>query len=509
MGFTEEEIKQIKANDLTVEKVEEQIENFKKGFPFTKLHKSCFLGKEIKKISDSDFEEIISYHQKAQKNGRITKFVPASGAATRMFKSLQFFFNNYDQFSAMNLDDLALGNTDISESLKFFEKIKEFAFFEDLEKIISKYSLNIDVLIKNRDIKTLIDYTLNDKALNYSNLPKSLIKFHKYDNKARTSFEEHLVEGNLYAKDKNDIVRLHFTVSEEHLELVKTLFESVKKEYDSNFELSFSIQKSSTDTIAVNLDNTPFKDKNGNLVFRPAGHGALIEILNDLKSDIVFIKNIDNVVPDKIKETTVIYKKLISGYLLKTQAKIFNYLNLIEKNESYDLEEIKLFMKNDLNIEIDNKLSQENQKEVIFSLLNRPLRVCGMVKNEGEPGGGPFVVIDKNNNLSLQIVESSQIDLKNDSQKEILTNSSHFNPVDLVCALKDYKNNNFDLKKYIDYETGFISSKSKDGKQLKAMELPGLWNGAMANWNTIFVEVPIITFNPVKTINDLLRKEHI
>ncbi|MFN8673029.1 MAG: DUF4301 family protein [Candidatus Sericytochromatia bacterium] len=507
MNFTNEELEQIKENDSTVETVINQIEAFKKGFPFTNLAKPCSLGKEIKKLEEKDFSEIISYHDKAQSEGRITKFVPASGAASRMFKSLLFFFNNYDQFSHMNLDDLAIGNDDIKETLLFFNKIKSFAFFNSLNEMVTKYGLDIEDLIAKKDIKTLVDYVLNEKALNYSNLPKSLIEFHKYNDTSRTSFEEHLVESELYVKDNNSNAKIHFTVSEEHLDLVKELFEKIKTNYSTNFEISFSLQKKSTDTIAVNIDNTPFKDKNGNLVFRPAGHGALIENLNDLLADVIFIKNIDNVVPDRLKETTVTYKKLISGYLLKTQAKIFSYLEQLENNQA-NLDEIINFMSDELMLEIETNLDKETKVKKIFSLLNRPIRVCGMVKNQGEPGGGPFVVKDTNNHLSLQIVETSQINLKDENQKDILAKSSHFNPVDLVCAVKNYKGNNFNLKDYIDYNTGFISNKSKDGKALKAMELPGLWNGAMAHWNTIFVEVPLITFNPVKTVNDLLRAEH-
>lgn len=507
--LTESEKSQIEKHGLNEEVINKQVDNFKRGFPFTKLHKSCSIEKEIKKLEEKDFEAIINNHNKAQKEGRITKFVPASGAASRMFKSLLAFYNDSEKFESKNLEELATQNGDIKEVLKFFNDITKFAFFDDLKTALANDGLDINVLIANKDIKKLVEYVTKDNALNYSNLPKSIIKFHQYTNNSRTSFEEHLVEGNLYAKDENNKVRLHFTVSQEHTELIKELFESLKNNYDSIFDISFSIQKTSTDTIAVDMENNLFKDKNEHLVFRPAGHGALIENLNDLNADIVFIKNIDNVVPDRLKDQTVLYKKLISGYLLKTQAKIFEYLNKLDNNQVNKdlLSEIESFLKTELNISINN--NETAKLTTIKKLLNRPIRVCGMVKNEGEAGGGPFVVEDENKNLSLQIVESSQIDLKNPTQKEILTTSTHFNPVDLVCGVKDYKGNNFDLSSYIDPNTGFISVKSKDGRDLKAMELPGLWNGAMAHWNTIFVEVPIITFNPVKTINDLLRKEHL
>lgn len=507
--FTASEKSQIENHGLNDEIVAYQIEKFKKGFPFTKLAKSCSIEKEIKRIEEKDFESIINNHEKAQLEGRITKFVPASGAASRMFKSLLAFYNDYEKFENKNLEELATQNGDIKEVLKFFSGLHNFAFFEDLKNILAKENLDINTLINNKEIKTIIEYLIKDIGLNYANLPKSVLKFHKYTDNSRTSFEEHLVEGNLYAKDENNKVRLHFTVSQEHTELIKELFETIKTNYDSIFEIGFSIQKTSTDTVAVDMENNLFKDKNNNLVFRPAGHGALIENLEDLQGDIVFIKNIDNVVPDRLKDMTILYKKIISGYLLKIQEKIFAYLNKIDKNEldTVLLKEIELFLENELNISINSY--DTNKTEAIHKLLNRPIRVCGMVKNEGEAGGGPFVVEDENKELSLQIVESSQIDLKNEEQKTILTHSTHFNPVDLVCALKDYKGNNFKLSNYIDPNTGFISIKSKDGKDLKAMELPGLWNGAMAHWNTIFIEVPIITFNPVKTINDLLRKEHL
>ncbi|MCD4720334.1 MAG: DUF4301 family protein, partial [Desulfobacula sp.] len=352
--------------------------------------------------------------------------------------------------------------------------------------------------------------------LDYGKLPKGLLKFHRYEHSNRVALEEHLVEAAMYGVSKNKKAYVHFTVSPEHLEKFKTQVDQVKDEYeklfDITFEISYSVQKSSTDMIAVDMNNEPFREKDGSLLFRPGGHGALIENLNDLEADLIFIKNIDNVVPDRLKEITTTYKKVIGGLLLKLQSKTFEFLKELEKSESTNLiEKIEAFAQSDLNIKIPNgfnELGPDEKKSFLFRHLNRPIRICGMVKNEGEPGGGPFWVKNSKGEVSLQVVESSQVNASDEEQMKILQSSTHFNPVDLVCGTRNYKGESFDLHEFIDPETGFISIKSKDGKNLKAQELPGLWNGAMADWITIFVEVPIITFNPVKTVNDLLRPQH-
>jgi hypothetical protein len=353
--------------------------------------------------------------------------------------------------------------------------------------------------------------------LNLGNMPKGMIKFHHYGNFSRTAAGEHLVEGAHYCANRTKNVNVHLTVSPEHLSGFKDLIAYVQPYYESMFgviyNVEFSVQKPSTDTIAVGMNNQPFREKDGSLVFRPGGHGALIENLNDMDCDVVFIKNIDNVVPDRLKSETYRYKKILGGLLLQIQGKAFSLLKALEVRPPAEevINDAVQFCEQQISISFPEDFYYWlASKKVAFlqEILNRPVRICGMVKNEGEPGGGPFWVKDKQGNISLQIVESSQINMNDAGQKKIFSTSTHFNPVDIVCSLKNYKGEKFDLHHFIDPDTGFIAVKSKDGKQLKALELPGLWNGAMAKWITVFVEVPIITFNPVKTVNDLLREQH-
>ena len=370
------------------------------------------------------------------------------------------------------------------------------------------------MLAENR-YKDIVSQLLQSNGLNYGNLPKGLLLFHNYADGPRTPMEEHLVEAALYA-DCNGEANIHFTVSHDHLELFKTKVKEkanhLAKQFGVTYQINFSEQKPSTDTIAVNPDNTPFRNADGSLLFRPAGHGALIENLNEIDADIVFIKNIDNVVPDRLKSSTITYKQLLAGILVDTQQKVFDYIKQLETKDCNHekLEEIKQFVQTVLccNKKDINKLNDNDLKEYLKEKLNRPIRVCGVVKNIGEPGGGPFLTYNEDGTISPQILESSQIDKSNKAYVEMFRNGTHFNPVDLVCAIKDYQGNSFTLPNYVDHSTGFITNKSKDGRELKAQELPGLWNGAMSNWNTIFVEVPLETFNPVKTVNDLLRQQH-
>ena len=374
---------------------------------------------------------------------------------------------------------------------------------------------NIEALMGEGNYKAVVANLLEAKGLNYGQLPKGLLLFHSYEDGARTPLEEHLVEGALYA-DSKGMVHIHYTVSPEH----RTLFEKkvadtkdkYEKAYNVKYDITFSEQKPSTDTIAVNPDDTPFRNADGSLLFRPGGHGALIENLNEIPADVVFIKNIDNVVPDRLKADTVTYKQVIAGVLVSLQEKAFEYLRLLDEG-TYNhekLEEMIRFVQRDLCCRKHDIKELEDAELVIYlrSKLNRPMRVCGVVKNVGEPGGGPFLTYNQDGTVSLQILESSQIDKSNTEYMKMFTEGTHFNPVDLVCAVKNYKGEKFNLPDYVDRTTGFISSKSKNGKDLKALELPGLWNGAMSNWNTVFVEVPLSTFNPVKTVNDLLREQH-
>ncbi len=506
--FTNKDIEQIKSRGIDIKNVELQIENFKKGFPYANLVKAATVGDGLVAIEEKQATGLIKYYDEASKSKVIVKFVPASGAASRMFKNL-FGFIEEGRSEPANDGFHSVGN--------FFEHIKDFAFYEDLKGIMKKEGIDIEEKLKKGEYAVILEYLLNEKGLGYGKLPKGLLKFHKHKDGHRMPVEEHIVESIEYGISKNKNAFIHFTVSPEHLDNFKKEVEALKEKYEDatgvSFDISFSIQKPSTDTIAVDMDNNPFRDKDGNLVFRPGGHGALIENLSELDADLVFIKNIDNVVPDRMKSDTAKFKKVLGGLLLSVQEKTFKYLHQLE-NDNIDnslLNEIESFANSELNItfpaEYDSFTNDEKQKYLI-SRLNRPIRVCGMVKNEGEPGGGPFWVKNSKGQVSLQIVESSQINQNDPDQKKILENATHFNPVDLVCGIKDYKGERFDLKRFVDPETGFISIKSKDGRDLKAQELPGLWNGAMADWITIFVEVPISTFNPVKTVNDLLRKQH-
>ena len=503
--ITPEDKALLEKKGISEAQIAEQLACFEKGFPFLQLDGAASIEKGILAPAENELNTYLqAWDTYKQSDKNIVKFVPASGAASRMFKNLfEFLGADYD-----------IPTTDFEK--KFFNNIQDFAFYTDLNAACEKNNgKGIEALVNESNYKPVVANLLEEAGLNYGALPKGLLKFHKYDNGARTPLEEHLVEGALYAAGTTGKVNVHFTVSTEHRDLFKALVEEKVSEYAQKYNIeysvSFSEQKPSTDTIAADMENKPFRD-NGKLLFRPGGHGALIENLNDLDADIVFIKNIDNVVPDRLKDETVTYKKLIAGVLVTLQKQAFDYLELLDsgKYTHEQLEEIIRFVQQDLCCRKTDIKELEDAELVIYlrNKLNRPMRVCGMVKNVGEPGGGPFLAYNPDGTISLQILESSQIDMKDEEKKAMFEKGTHFNPVDLVCAVRDYKGNKFDLVKYVDKATGFISYKSKSGKELKALELPGLWNGAMSNWNTVFVEVPLGTFNPVKTVNDLLREQH-
>ena len=493
--FNSKDLKQFEFKNISTDQIVTQLKNFKRGFPYAELTAAATPAKGIKVLSDGEVETMVSVFNDHATGFRIVKMVPASGAASRMFKSLHAFMDGNE-------------NQTSGEVLEFIEKIRDFAFYEELKTVLEKDGLNIE----SCDPKITIEYLLTDKGLGYTSLPKGLLSFHNYPDGPRTPLEEHMVEGLHYSKDQDGQAHLHFTVSPEHKE--KFIAKAASKEDQlasgsSGFNITYSIQKPSTDTLAVDGENNPFRERDGSILFRPGGHGALIENLNELDADIAFIKNIDNVVPDRLKEKTYTYKKVLGGMLIDLQEKTFE---LLEEVEDGNIDENTInTAKNELNIIFPDKwdgLDINDKLEFLRTKLNRPIRICGMVKNEGEPGGGPFWVKNSKGETSLQIVESSQINMEDPEQKQILSEATHFNPVDLVCSLKDHNGQAFDLKEFVDPQTGFISIKSKDGKELKAQELPGLWNGAMADWITVFVEVPIETFNPVKTVNDLLRPQH-
>jgi hypothetical protein len=504
--FTQQDLEVLSKKGISEEKVQAQLSAFATGFPYLTLKSAASLDYGIVSIDDDAavyYQDLWNKYLAANK--QILKFVPASGAASRMFKNLFEFLNA----------SYAEPTTDFEK--KFFAEIEKFAFYKALDAAcVKNEGKGIADLVAAGSYKAVVENLLKEKGLSYGNLPKGLLLFHSYPEAARTALEEHLVEGALYATNGEGKVNLHFTVSPEHVELFKSLVEQCKGVYEKRFavkyEISFSVQKASTDTIAAAMDNTPFRDASGKLLFRPGGHGALIENLNEQDADVIFIKNIDNVVPDRMKSATVKYKQIIGGVLVSLQQKVFSYLQMLE-NGHYTHEQLmemlyflqsKLFIKNP-----ETKLLEDSELALyIKAKLNRPIRVCGMVKNVGEPGGGPFITKNSDGTYSSQILESSQINMNDPDSKEIFSSATHFNPVDLVCAVRDKNGKPFNLLKYVDPQTGFISFKSKDGRELKALELPGLWNGAMSDWNTVFVEVPIETFNPVKTLNDLLRPQH-
>ena len=512
--LSKEDLKQIAAKGIDPKVIDAQIENFRKGFPYINLDRPAIVGDGIKTFNLRDAKKLSYYYDSNSKKYEVLKFVPASGAASRMFKDLFEFIETYTG-SPADLQNLA-SNPKLGQINTFITRIRDFAFYTDLVKVLRKDGFDLEECLRTHDYKTIIEYLLTKKGLNYSNLPKGVLQFHVYPDGPRMSIEEHLVEGAAYCKGKEGRAAIHFTVSPEHadtfLDEINRIKEKYEEMFDVTYELTFSLQKASTDTIAVDLKDKPFREADGSLVFRPGGHGALIENLNDRESEIIFIKNIDNVVPDRMKPDTFLYKKVLGGYLFELQDIVFEYIETLEdRPDDEDLRTILRFIKSKLGFAIDpefNAFRREEKIEYLYRKLNRPIRVCGMVKNEGEPGGGPFWVKEPNGEISLQIVESSQINMDLEVQKEILGKSTHFNPVDIVCGVRDYKGHNFDLPKFINPATGFISNKSKDGKTLKAQELPGLWNGGMADWITVFVEVPVSTFNPVKTVNDLLRPEH-
>ncbi len=512
--FNDKDIIQLKNKGITEEKVIDQINAFKKGIPYIKLIRASGIKDGINPLNEKLLNHYTQIFESSGKLNKI-KFVPASGAASRMFKALYEFKSTC---SKIDFNYKILKSDAYKQVRLFFDNINKFAFYADLKKTLSAKNEDPGQLITDKKFNIILDALLNTQDLNYGNIPKGLLKFHLYNGKSRTAVEEHMVEGALYSKNSDGSVKIHFTASQEHISLFKKLIEHVKANYESEYkvkyDISYSIQKPSTDTIAVDLNNRPFKTGNGELFFRPGGHGALIENLNELDADIVFIKNIDNVLPDRIKKKTQTYKKVLAGMLMEYQKKIFEYIKILRSSpvpEESKFEEIKQFIIQELCFLPGRKImdsDRENISKNLLRILNRPVRVCGMVKNQGEPGGGPFWVKNPNGNITLQIVEIAQINKKDIEQSAIINSSTHFNPVDIVCGIKDYNGKKFDLLKYIDPDTGIISKKTKEGKPIKALELPGLWNGAMSDWNTVFVEVPVSTFSPVKTVNDLLKPEH-
>lgn len=505
MELKEKDLIMLQEKGITPEQLEEQLQMLKNGFPYLKIEAPATNGHGIVNPDENLIQlSLKAWDEYIKKGGRPMKMVPASGAASRMFKDIFAFID--DRHSTPQSDFMK----------KFFDNIEKFAFFPRLNLVcINLYEKSVQSLIKEKRYKEIARALVGKEGLNYGFLPKALLQFHKVTGTSRTPLEEHLAEAAQYASDKNGRARVHFTLSPDHLALARMKVEEkggvLENEFGREFEVSYSCQKPSTDTVGANLDGTPYREDDA-LFFRPGGHGALIENLNDLDADIIFIKNIDNVVPDNRRESTVTYKKVLAGMLIAARQKAHEYCHAL-KSGKYDselLDTMLFFLRDMFNVTHDNadNMTDEEKAAYLLRKLNRPIRVCGMVRNEGEPGGGPFLTYNADGTVSPQILESTQIDPGDKKAVEMLKESTHFNPVDLVCSIKDYENEKYNLLEFVDKSTGFISQKSRQGVEIKALELPGLWNGAMSDWNSIFVEVPADTFNPVKTVNDLLRPAH-
>ncbi|WP_317168158.1 DUF4301 family protein [Leptobacterium flavescens] len=494
---------------ITEEKLYQQIETFKKGIPFVRLAASATVDNGICPCPKEQKDTYIELFDRSKDTLDLLKFVPASGAATRMFKSLFSFLSDFDP-EKESLDSY-IQREQASDIKTFFDRIENFPFYRQIK---DKLTHSID---EDKGKHLFVKEMLDSDALNFGDYPKGLLPFHLYQGRMATAFEEHLREAAVYSTSGGNST-LHFTVSEAHKEQFQDEFKKLKEEVEAgtsvNFKVSFSCQKPSTDTVAVDPENNIFRQDDGSILFRPSGHGALIENLNEQDADIIFIKNIDNVVVKTYKDEVCDYKKVLAGKLLEVQKTAFRFAELLDREADIpgeELKKIREFVEDQLHVSLGDDfkdMEAGDRRAILQRVINRPIRICGMVKNEGEPGGGPFWITNKNGNTSLQIIESAQIDINDKEQKEILQGSTHFNPVDLVCGVRNYKGEKYNLLDFVDASQGFITDKTSQGRKLKALELPGLWNGAMARWNTLFVEVPLITFNPVKTVNDLLKPAH-
>lgn len=486
---------------ITPEEAARHVGLFRNPPPFTRVIRPCRVGDGILQLDPADHPRLLARAEESEGRGLTAKLVPASGAASRMFKALLAFLSGETE-------------TPTGEVRTFFENLPHFAFYEYLAAVMAGDGLDLDTVVRRGDLRTVLSYLLTGRGIAYAELPKGLLLFHRYPDRPRTPFEEHLVEAAATVRDDAGVCRLHFTVSLEHeaefhklLDAARPLFED---RLGCRFEVSFSCQRHATDTLAVDLDNQPFRlEEDGSLLFRPGGHGALLDNLNELAAagwDVVLLKNIDNVVPDARKPVVHHWKQLLTGCLLLLRGQVFAYLERLHGPDGDDpalLDEVRRFLHEEL-----SRPAQAKSVAGLIEALDRPLRVCGVVRNQGEPGGGPFWVESPEGEVTLQIVETSQIDRRSPEQQAALAASTHFNPVDIVCGLHDWRGQAYDLHRFVDPATVFIAEKSHEGRPLKALERPGLWNGAMAGWNTVFVEVPDETFAPVKTVLDLLRPEH-
>lgn len=511
--FTTKDQQQIEAKGISLATVEKQLAYFKRGFPYLSVVKPATIGDGIRSLNTEEVQQAVTSFNEGIKKRRILKFVPASGAATRMFKELFDFLNTCEQQG--KVPEAAIHDKKNYINI-FISNLERFAFYPDLHKVLASEGKDIKAMVVSHDYAGIIRCLLNE-GMHYSSLPKGLLLFHRYGDQSRTAAEEHLVEGAMHARNNDDSVYIHFTVSAEHMEKFSQHIEEKKNLYEKRFgvvyHISYSTQDPSTDIIAVDMHNNPFREADGRLLFRPGGHGALLSNLNALDADCIMIKNIDNITVDRYKDVTYLYKKVLAGILFSTEEKIHGYIKKLNTNRisEAEIKKIENFVKTELCClppMAYNNYDIRQKSAYLLTKLNRPLRCCGMVKSEGDTGGGPFWAMSSDGSQTLQIAETPQLDTKNPEVQKIIDASTHFNPADFALSIKNFRGEKFSLFDFRDPDTGFITKKSKEGKDLKAQELPGLWNGSMSEWNTIFIEVPLITFNPVKSINDLLKETH-
>ncbi len=536
-GFTEKDRAQLRAHGVSEARALAQLEIFRKGQTHTRLERACTLGDGIEALHRGDLPVLIAAHAAAAAQGRALQFVPASGAATRMFKSLTAVMHRPAQASFSELEKSAAQDGEARETIAWFHGLRRFPYYPALSAALAATGKDLEALIAARDYGPILERLLSPGGLNYSERPKALIPFHSYAGGARTSLEEHLAEAAELVRDGEGICRLHFTVSPDHERDILAALESQRGLYAAagiRFETGISRQQPATDTLAAAPGNDPLRNADDTLCFRPGGHGALLENLSGTGGDIVFIRNIDNVVPQRLRAQVLPWRQAMGGHLVRLRERICAYLDRLraarallpadglpdpgglDANVAGLAEEIARFTEMELRVFAPEAMRTAPTEpgalvrllDYLIGTLDRPLRVCAMVRNQGEPGGGPFWVRAKDGSMRPQIVESAQVDMADARQRAIAASATHFNPVDLVCALRDTQGRPYPLRDFVDEEACFITSKSKDGMMVKALELPGLWNGSMAYWNTVFVELPVATFNPVKTVNDLLRESH-
>jgi hypothetical protein len=517
ISFSNADREQIKSLGISTARVLKQIDSLRRTDSFIRLKRPCTLGDAVRKIDNADFARYADLQSRAAAQGRFIKFVPASGAATRMFQSLlQIFY--LPQF--LEKDELQKrldqGVSIACDFKRFIDELGRFAFADDLRQVLARDGYTLEEVVNEGHFRLLLEYLLTERGLGYGSLPKAMLLFHSYPEEHRTAFEEQLAESAAYLGSESGRLNLHFTIAGEYRTRLHALREDVCRRYADRygltFDVSFSCQKSSTNTIAVDMKGRPFRDRLGRLHFRPAGHGALLDNLNDLRADLVYIKNVDNVVPDRLKGPVCLWKKALGGYLISIQDAVHSLLRRMKgPDRGQAVREAARFAARELPFSFPagfDQYPEENKRSFLTNILDRPIRVCGMVPNTGEPGGAPFWVEEENSGLSVQIVEKSQVNFDSPEQNAIWNSSTHFNPVDIVCCVRDFEGKPYDLRKFVDPKAVIITRKSVDGTDIQALELPGLWNGSMAGWITLFIEVPAVTFNPVKSLFDLLRPEH-